>query len=150
MCFRGLAFRNRPLPSPRLADQCDAPKNDSTSRSLYTLEREVSADLGSKPSVRDGRIEDMIDINGKDLQESCLSSGGYCVGSVVRVGPRVGTVGETTISKVVYNALVRVLFRAHKDQTGEAPASGTNTRVSNVYSLLQCVGTTRVIENCTA
>lgn len=116
----------------------------------HCTHRKVSADLGSKPSLRDGRIEDMIDINGKDLQESSLSSSGDCVGSVVRVGPRVGTVGETTISKVVYNALVRILFRAHKDQTREAPVSGTNTRVSNVYSLLQRVRTTRVIENCMA
>jgi hypothetical protein len=37
---------------------------------------------------------------------------------------------------VVYDALVRILFRAHKDQAREAPVSGTNTRVSNVYSLL--------------
>ena len=92
----------------------------------------------------------MIDVNGKDLQESSLSSSGNCVGSVVRVSPRIGTVGEATVSKVVYDALVRILFRAHEDQTGEAPVSATNTRVSNVYSLLQRVRTTRVIENCIA
>jgi len=74
----------------------------------------------------------MINVNGKYLQESSLSSSGDCVGSVVRVGPRVGTIGEATVSQVVYNALVRILFRAHKDQTGEAPVSGTNTRVFNV------------------
>jgi arginine utilization protein RocB len=92
----------------------------------------------------------MVDVNGKDLQKSSLSSSGDCVGSVVRVGPRIGTVGEATVSKVVYDALVRIIFRAHEDQTGGAPMSGTNTRVSNVYSLLQRVRTTRVIENCTA
>ena len=92
----------------------------------------------------------MIDVNRKDLQKSSLSSSGDCVGSVVRIGPRIGTVGEATVSKVVYDALVRILFRAHENQTGGAPMSGTNTRVSNVYSLLQRVRTTRVIENCTA
>ena len=72
--------------------------------------RKVLADLSSKSSLRDGRIEDMIDVNGKNLQESNLSSSGDCVGSVVRVGPSIGTVGEATVSKVVYDALVRILF----------------------------------------
>jgi hypothetical protein len=59
----------------------------------------------------------MIDVDGKDLQESRLSSGGDCIGSVVRVGPCIGTVGETAIRKVIYDAFVRVLLRAHEDQT---------------------------------
>jgi hypothetical protein len=90
----------------------------------------------------------MIDIDGKDLQEPRLSSGGDCVGSVVRVGPCIGAIGETTVRKMVYDAFVRVLLRAHEDQTWEAPASGAKTRVSNVYSLFQGVRTTSVIENC--
>ena len=58
----------------------------------------------------------MIDIDGKDLQESRLSSGGDCIGSVVRVSPCVGTIGETTVRKVIYDPLVGVLLRAHEDQ----------------------------------
>ena len=79
--------------------------------------RKVSVDLSSKPSLRDGRIEDMIDIDGKDLQESRLSSGGDCVGSVVGVGPCIGAIREAAVRKVIYDALVRVLLRAHEDQT---------------------------------
>jgi hypothetical protein len=89
----------------------------------------------------------MIDIDRKDLQESRLSSGGDCVGSVVRVGPCIGAIGETTVRKVVYDALERVLLRTHEDQTWEAHASGTKPRVPNVYLLFQGVRTTRVIEN---
>ena len=74
-------------------------------------------DLSSKSSLRDGRIEDMIDIDGKDLQESRLSSGGDCVGSVVGVGPCIGAIREAAVRKVIYDALVRVLLRAHEDQT---------------------------------
>jgi hypothetical protein len=59
----------------------------------------------------------MIDIDGKDLQESRLSSGGDSVGSVVCVGPCIGAIRETTVRKVVYDAFVRVLLRAHEDQT---------------------------------
>ncbi len=59
----------------------------------------------------------MIDIDGKDLQESRLSSGGDCIGSVVRVGPCIGAIGETTVRKVVYDAFVWVLLRAHENQT---------------------------------
>jgi hypothetical protein len=52
----------------------------------------------------------MVHINGKDLQESRLASGGDCVSSVIRVGPRIGAIGETTVRKVVYDALVGVLL----------------------------------------
>ena len=90
----------------------------------------------------------MIDVDGKDLQESSLSSSGDRVSSVVCVSPRVGTVGEATVGKVVYDALVRVFLRAHENQAEEAPASGTRTRVPNVYSLLQGMRTAGIIENC--
>jgi hypothetical protein len=90
----------------------------------------------------------MIDIDRKYLQESSLSSSGDCVSRVVRVGPRIGAIGEATVSKVVYDALVGVLLRAHKDQTVEALASGTKPHVPNVYSLFQRVWTTRIVENC--
>ena len=90
----------------------------------------------------------MIDIYRKDLQESRLSSGGDCIGSVIRVGPGIGTIGETTVCKVVYDAFVRVLLRAHEDKTWETAASGTEPRVSKVYSLFQGVRTTSIIENC--
>jgi len=71
----------------------------------------------------------MIDIDRKDLQESRLSSGGDCIGSVVRVGPCIGAIGETTVRKVVYYAFVGVLLRAHEDQ------------------MFQGVRTTTIIEN---
>ena len=90
----------------------------------------------------------MVDIDGKDLQEPRLSSGGDGIGSVVRVGPCIGPVGEPTVCKVVYDAFVGVLLRAHEDQTWEALASGTKSRVPNVYSLFQGVRTTGVIEDC--
>ena len=77
-----------------------------------------------------------------------LSSGGDCIGSMVRVGPCIGTIGETTVRKVIYDAFVGVLLRAHEDQTWETAASGTKPRVSNVYSLFQGVRTTSIIENC--
>jgi len=57
----------------------------------------------------------MIHVDRKDLQESSLSSSRDRVSSVVCVGPRIGTVGEATVSKVVYDALERILLRAHKD-----------------------------------
>lgn len=57
----------------------------------------------------------MIHVDRKDLQESSLSSSRDRVRSVVCVGPRIGTVGEATVSKVVYDALERILLRAHKD-----------------------------------
>jgi hypothetical protein len=59
----------------------------------------------------------MVDINGKDLQEPRFSSGGDCVGSVVRGGPCIGATRETTVRKLVYDPFVGVLLRAHKDQT---------------------------------
>jgi hypothetical protein len=90
----------------------------------------------------------MIDIDRKDLQESRLSSGGDCIGSVVRVGPCIGAIGETTVRKVVYDAFVGVLLRAHEHQAWETAASGTKPRVPNVYSLFQGVRTTSIIENC--
>ncbi len=63
----------------------------------------------------------MIDIDGKDLQEPRFSSSGDCVGSVVRVGPSIGAIRETTVRKVVYDAFVGVLLRAHEDQTWKTP-----------------------------
>lgn len=90
----------------------------------------------------------MVDIDRKDLQEPRLSSSGDCIGSVVRVGPCIGAIGETTVRKVVYDAFVGVLLRAHKDQTWGTAASGTKPRVPNVYSLFQGVRTTGIIENC--
>jgi hypothetical protein len=87
------------------------------------------ADLSYKSCLGDGRIKDMVDIYRKYLQESSLSSSRDGVSRVVRVGPRVGTVGEATVSKVVYDALVRIFFRAHKYQTGAALVSGTRTCV---------------------
>lgn len=89
----------------------------------------------------------MINIDRKDLQESRLSSGGDCIGSVVRVGPRISAIGETTVRKVVYDALVGVLLRAHKDQTWRTAALVTKPRVPNVYSLFQRVRTTSIVEN---
>ncbi len=59
----------------------------------------------------------MIDIDGKDLQKSRLSSGGDCIGSVVRVRPCVGAIGETSVREVVYDTFVGVLLRAHENQT---------------------------------
>ncbi len=63
----------------------------------------------------------MIDIDGKDLQEPRFSSGGDCVGSVVRGGPCMSAIRETTVRKFVYDPFVGVLLRAHKDQTLETP-----------------------------
>ena len=78
----------------------------------------------------------MIDIYREDLQKPGLSCSRNGVRRVVRVSPCVGTVGETTIRKVVYYALVRVLFGTHEDETREATRSGTEPRVVDVYSLL--------------
>ncbi len=66
----------------------------------------------------------MIDIDGKDLQEPRFSSGGDCVGSVVRGGPCIGAIRETTVHKVVYDPFVGVLLRAYEDQTRETPRLG--------------------------
>ena len=59
----------------------------------------------------------MIDIDGKNLQESRLSGGGDCVGSVVGAGLCISAIRETAVRKAIYDALVRVLLRAHEDQT---------------------------------
>ncbi len=61
----------------------------------------------------------MIDIDGKDLQEASLPGGRDGVGSIIRVGPCIGSIGKATVRKVVYYALVRVHFRAHEDQAVE-------------------------------
>jgi hypothetical protein len=58
----------------------------------------------------------MVDVDGEDLQETSLSSGGDGVRGMVRVGPRIGPVRKATVRKVVYYALVRVLLRTHKNQ----------------------------------
>jgi hypothetical protein len=71
----------------------------------------------------------MVDIDGKDLQEPSLSSGGDGVCSVVRIRPRISAIGKATVREVVYDPLVRVLFRAHKNE------------------MLQSVRTAGVIEN---
>jgi hypothetical protein len=78
----------------------------------------------------------MIDIYREDLQKSGLSCGRDGVGRVVRVSPCIGTIGETTIRKVVYYALVRVIFGTHEDETREVTRSGTEPRVVDMYSLL--------------
>ena len=76
----------------------------------------------------------MIDVYRKDLQESSLSGSRDCVSSVVRVGPRIGPVREATVSKVVYDALIRVLFRAHEDQAGGAGVRCKDTRSKRVLT----------------
>ena len=86
------------------------------SREDVSKRKTVSTHLGEVPRVRDSRVQDMIDIDGEDLQETSFSSGGDGVRGVVRVGPRIGPVRKATVRKVVYYALVRVLLRAHKDQ----------------------------------
>jgi len=81
----------------------------------------------------------VIDIDGKDLQESRLSSGGDCIGSVVRVGPCIGAIGETTVRKVVYDAFVWVLLRAHENQTlRDACVRYEATRAQRVLTVPGC------------
>lgn len=80
------------------------------------MRKTASTRLSDEPRFCDSRVQDMIDIDGEDLQETSLSSGGDGVRGVVRVGPRIGPVGKATVRKVVYYALVRVLLGAHKDQ----------------------------------
>jgi hypothetical protein len=90
----------------------------------------------------------MIDIYREDLQESGLSCGRDGVRRVIRVSPCIGTVRETSVRKVVDYAFERVLLGAHEDQTREATTSDTKNTCADVYSLLQCMRTTSVIEDC--
>jgi hypothetical protein len=87
----------------------------------------VSTCLSNKPRFRDSRVQDMVDIDGEDLQETSLSGSGDGVRGVVRVGPCIGPMRKATVRKVVYDAFVGVLLGAHKDQARRTPWSGTNS-----------------------
>lgn len=108
----------------------------------------VSTRLGKKPRFRDSRVQDMVEIDWEDLQETGFSCGGDSVRCVVRVGPRIGPLREASVRKVVYDALIGVLLGAHKDQAGKDALVRFEVTRADAYSLLEGMGTAGVIKYC--
>jgi hypothetical protein len=70
--------------------------------------------------IGQGWIEDVIDVYGKELQESLFAGSFESVCRVISVSPRVRAGGEGTIGEVIENAFVRVFFRTQEDQMFES------------------------------
>jgi hypothetical protein len=73
--------------------------------------------FSDKPRVCDGRVEDVVDINRKKLQEALVSSRSYRVCGVIGCSPCISTTSKPAICKVIDNPLVRVFLRSHEYQT---------------------------------
>ena len=54
---------------------------------------------------------------------------------VVVICPSICALGETTVGEMVYNAFIRVLFRAHEDQ---ASRFASETAIRLVYQTTHC------------
>lgn len=77
----------------------------------------LNADLGQVSCVRDCRVQYVINIYRKQLEKSLRSRRRHCIHSIIRRCPRVRSIRESAVRKMVDDALVRVLLRAHEDQT---------------------------------
>ena len=108
----------------------------------------VSTRLGKKPRFRDSRVQDMVEIDWEDLQETGFSCGGDSVRCVVRAGPCIGPVSEASVRKVVQDALIGIILGPHKDQAGKDALVRFEVTRADAYSLLEGMGTAGVIKYC--
>lgn len=72
--------------------------------------------LGDKTGVGHRRVQYVIDINWKKLEEALISRSADGVRGVISVCPCIGAVGEASIGKMVYDAFVGIFLGPHEDQ----------------------------------
>ena len=71
--------------------------------------------LSVEPLISDGGVENVVQIDRQNLQETIGASGTDSVARVISVGPRISATSQAAIGKRVKDTLVWVFFRAKED-----------------------------------
>lgn len=71
-------------------------------------------DLGEEVLLPKQRVEDVVQVDGQDVEESGRSGGVHCVTGVIRVSPSIGSVGQASIGHQIQNLFVGI-FLAGKE-----------------------------------
>ena len=50
-------------------------------------------------------VEDMVEVDGKEVEKPLAASGGDCVAGVVNVGPGIGSLGQAAVGHQVQHTL---------------------------------------------
>lgn len=97
------------------------------------------SDFSYKTGIGHGGVENVVNEDREELEESLVSGSRDRVRGMIGIGPCVSTTGETAIGKVIDNTLVRIFLRSHKHQTRHRQRSKHKSLMA-VHTALGCEG----------